>query len=48
MESIPEEPYVIVKNDFSDNVFLLENGTGVSLIPVDEIDDMYTVYKIKE
>ena len=48
MESIPEEPYVIVKNDFSDNVFILENGTGISLIPVDEIDDMYTVYKIKE
>ena len=48
INDLPQELYIIVRNDYTGNNYILENAVNVRLQPVDEIGGRYTVYRITE
>jgi len=48
INDLPQELYIIVRNDYTGNNYILENAVNVKLQPVDEIGGRYTVYRITE
>lgn len=48
INNLPGELYMIVRDEYTGNNYILENAVNVRLQLVDEIDGRYTVYRITE
>ena len=48
INNLPDELYIIDRDDYKENNYILEDASNIRLIPVDEIEDKYTVYRITE